>query len=235
LKVGDSGKRGVMMKILLVEDEENVADFIRRGLEEEGFVVDVSYDGKDGFVKATSGEYDLMILDIMLPGVDGIDLCKLIRMKEIITPILMLTAKDTVEDKVKGLDSGADDYLTKPFSFDELLARIRALIRRKSLSVEPLHCADLKLDPLKRKVSRAGKEIYLRPKEFALLEFLLRNKNMVMSRAEILKNVWGYDFDPSTNVVDVHINFLRDKIDREYEKKLIRTVRGAGYMIREDG
>ncbi len=223
------------MKILLVEDEENVADFIRRGLEEEGFVVDVSYDGKDGFVKATSGEYDLMILDIMLPGVDGIDLCKLIRMKEIITPILMLTAKDTVEDKVKGLDSGADDYLTKPFSFDELLARIRALIRRKSLSVEPLHCADLKLDPLKRKVSRAGKEIYLRPKEFALLEFLLRNKNMVMSRAEILKNVWGYDFDPSTNVVDVHINFLRDKIDREYEKKLIRTVRGAGYMIREDG
>jgi len=223
------------MKILLVEDEENVADFIRRGLEEEGFVVDVSYDGKDGFVKATSGEYDLMILDIMLPGVDGIDLCKLIRMKEIITPILMLTAKDTVEDKVKGLDSGADDYLTKPFSFDELLARIRALIRRKSLSVEPLHCADLKLDPLKRKVSRAGKEIYLRPKEFALLEFLLRNKNRVMSRAEILKNVWGYDFDPSTNVVDVHINFLRDKIDREYEKKLIRTVRGAGYMIREDG
>ncbi len=223
------------MKRLLVEDEENVADFIRRGLEEEGFVVDVSFDGKDGFVKATSGEYDLMILDIMLPGVDGIDLCKLIRMKEIITPILMLTAKDTVEDKVKGLDSGADDYLTKPFSFDELLARIRALIRRKSLSVEPLHCADLKLDPLKRKVSRAGKEIYLRPKEFALLEFLLRNKNKVMSRSEILRNVWGYDFDPATNVVDVHINFLRDKIDREYEKKLIRTVRGAGYMIREDG
>jgi DNA-binding response OmpR family regulator len=224
-----------MMKILLVEDEENVADFIRRGLEEEEFVVDVSHDGKDGFVKATSGEYDLMILDIMLPGVDGIDLCKLIRMKEIITPILMLTAKDTVEDKVKGLDSGADDYLTKPFSFDELLARIRALIRRKSLSVEPLHCADLKLDSLKRKVTRAGREIYLRPKEFALLEFLLRNKNKVMSRAEILKNVWGYDFDPATNVVDVHINFLRDKIDREYEKKLIRTVRGAGYMIREDG
>jgi len=223
------------MKILLVEDEENVADFIRRGLEEEGFVVDVSHDGKDGFVKATSGEYDLMILDIMLPGVDGIDLCKLIRMKEIITPILMLTAKDTVEDKVKGLDSGDDDYLTKPFSFDELLARIRALIRRKSLSVEPLHCADLKLDSLKRKVTRAGREIYLRPKEFALLEFLLRNKNKVMSRAEILKNVWGYDFDPATNVVDVHINFLRDKIDREYEKKLIRTVRGAGYMIREDG
>ncbi len=223
------------MKILLVEDEENVADFIRRGLEEEEFVVDVSHDGKDGFVKATSGEYDLMILDIMLPGVDGIDLCKLIRMKEIITPILMLTAKDTVEDKVKGLDSGADDYLTKPFSFDELLARIRALIRRKSLSVEPLHCADLKLDSLKRKVTRAGREIYLRPKEFALLEFLLRNKNKVMSRAEILKNVWGYDFDPATNVVDVHINFLRDKIDREYEKKLIRTVRGAGYMIREDG
>ncbi len=223
------------MKILLVEDEENVADFIRRGLEEEEFVVDVCHDGKEGFVKATSGEYDLMILDIMLPGVDGIDLCKLIRMKEIITPILMLTAKDTVEDKVKGLDSGADDYLTKPFSFDELLARIRALIRRKSLSVEPLHCADLKLDSLKRKVTRAGREIYLRPKEFALLEFLLRNKNKVMSRAEILKNVWGYDFDPATNVVDVHINFLRDKIDREYEKKLIRTVRGAGYMIREDG
>lgn len=222
------------MKILLVEDEENVADFIRRGLEEEEFVVDVSYDGKDGFLKATTDEYDLIILDVMLPGVDGVDLCKLIRMKEIITPILMLTAKDTIEDKVKGLDSGADDYLTKPFAFDELLARIRALIRRKSLSVEPLRCADLKLDPLKRKVSRAGKDIYLRPKEFGLLEFLMRNKNKVVSRSEILKNVWGYDFDPATNVVDVHINFLRDKIDRDYDKKLIKTVRGAGYMIRED-
>ncbi|RMG03060.1 MAG: DNA-binding response regulator [Nitrospirae bacterium] len=222
------------MKILLVEDEENVADFIRRGLEEEEFIVDVSYDGKDGFLKATTDEYDLIILDVMLPGVDGVDLCKLIRMKEIITPILMLTAKDTIEDKVRGLDSGADDYLTKPFAFDELLARIRALIRRKSLSVEPLKCADLKLDPLKRKVSRAGKDIYLRPKEFGLLEFLMRNKNKVVSRSEILKNVWGYDFDPATNVVDVHINFLRDKIDRDYDKKLIKTVRGSGYMIRED-
>ncbi len=222
------------MKILLVEDEENVASFIKKGLEEENHTVDVAVDGKEGFLKAASMEYDLLILDIMLPGVDGIDLCRLIRMKGIHTPVLMLTAKDTVEDKVRGLDSGADDYLTKPFSFEELLARIRALFRRRQFPVEPLRCGDLKIEPITRKVTRSGKEIYLRPKEFALLECLMKNKNKVLSRTQILRDVWGYNFDPTTNVVDVHINFLREKIDRGYPTKLIHTVRGSGYMIKED-
>ncbi len=222
------------MKILIVEDEENVATFLKKGLEEELFIVDAACDGKDGFMMATSNDYDLIMLDIMLPGIDGLDLCKLLRMKGINTPILMLTAKDAVEDKVRGLDSGADDYLTKPFSFDELLARIRALARRKHLSVEPYRCSDLKLDPLERKVTRGGKEIYLRPREFVLLEYLLKNKNRVLTRSQILRDLWGYQFDPTTNVVDVHINFLRDKVDRDFEKKLIKTVRGTGYMIRED-
>lgn len=222
------------MKILIVEDEENVATFLKKGLEEELFIVDAACDGKEGFMMATSNDYDLIMLDIMLPGIDGLDLCKLLRMKGINTPILMLTAKDAVEDKVRGLDSGADDYLTKPFSFEELLARIRALARRKHLSVEPYRCSDLNLYPLERKVTRGGKEIYLRPREFVLLEYLLKNKNRVLTRSQILRDLWGYQFDPTTNVVDVHINFLRDKVDRDFEKKLIKTVRGTGYMIRED-
>jgi heavy metal response regulator len=222
------------MKILVVEDEENVASFIKTGLEEEYYNVDIATNGKDGFLLATSNDYNLIILDVMLPEIDGLDLCRLIRMKGIHTPVLMLTARDTVEDKVKGLDSGADDYLTKPFSFEELLARIRALARRRQFPVEPLRCRDLKIDPVTRKVTRSDKEIYLRPKEFALLEYLLKNKNKVLTRTQILQNVWGYNFDPNTNVVDVHINFLRDKIDRDFSKKLIHTVRGIGYVIKEN-
>ncbi|GMT47237.1 MAG: DNA-binding response regulator [bacterium] len=222
------------MKILVVEDEENVASFIKTGLEEETHKVDVATNGKDGFLLATTTDYNLIILDVMLPEIDGLDLCRLIRMKGIHTPVLMLTARDTVEDKVKGLDSGADDYLTKPFSFEELLARIRALARRREFPVEPLRCGDLKIDPITRKVTRSDKEIYLRPKEFALLEYLLKNKNKVLTRTQILQNVWGYNFDPNTNVVDVHINFLRDKTDRDFLKKFIHTVRGIGYVIKED-
>jgi len=222
------------LKILVVEDEENVASFIKTGLEEESHSVDIATNGKDGFLLASAEDYNLIILDVMLPEIDGLDLCRLLRMKGIHTPVLMLTAKDTVEDKVRGLDSGADDYLTKPFSFEELLARLRALSRRRQFPVEPLRCADLKIDPMTRKVTRSDKEIYLRPKEFALLEYLLKNKNKALTRTQILQNVWGYNFDPNTNVVDVHINFLRDKIDRDFSKKLIHTVRGIGYVIRED-
>lgn len=222
------------MRILLVEDEKNVAAFIRKGLEEEFYAVDVAEDGTEGFLMATSNEYDLVILDIMLPGIDGIELCKRVRDKGLKAPILMLTAIDSVNSKVEGLESGADDYLTKPFAFSELLARIKALLRRTSDSVSELSLEDLRMDLLSRRVFREDKEVVLTPKEFSLLEYLLRNKGRVLSRTQIIENIWGYTFDPNSNVVDVHIKFLREKVDAGFGRKLIHTVRGAGYILKAD-
>jgi len=220
------------MRMLLVEDEKNVAAFIKKGLEEEFYAVDVAEDGAEGFLMATSNEYDLMILDIMLPGINGIELCKRLREKGLKAPILMLTAIDSVNSKVEGLESGADDYLTKPFAFSELLARIKALLRRTSDSVSELSLEDLRMDLLSRRVFREDKEVVLTPKEFSLLEYLLRNKGRVLSRTQIIENIWGYTFDPNSNVVDVHVKFLREKIDAGIDKKLIHTVRGAGYILK---
>lgn len=222
------------MLILLVEDEKNVASFIKKGLEEEFYTVDIAGTGPEGLSMVTSHSYDLLIVDIMLPGFSGVELCKRLREKGLKLPILLLTAIDSVESKVKGLESGADDYLTKPFAFSELLARIKALLRRASDSVSELSLNDLRIDLLARRVFRANKEIILTPKEFSLLEYLLRNKSKVLSRTEIIENVWGYDFDPTTNIVDVHIKFLREKVDAGFDKKLIHTVRGAGYVLKAE-
>ena len=224
------------MRVLLVEDEKNVSAFIKQGLEEDFYTVDVAEDGIDGYGMATNQTYDLIILDLMLPGMDGKEICKKLRDLGIKTPILMLTALNTIPDKVEGLESGADDYLTKPFSFSEMLARIRALMRRFADYTGDITLADLRVDLLSRRVFRGDREIVLTPKEFSLLEYLLRNKSRVVSRTQILENVWGYDFDPATNVVDVHIKFLREKIDKDSDQKLIHTARGVGYILKaEDG
>lgn len=223
------------MKILVVEDEKKVASFIKKGLEEEYYTVDVAHDGKEGLKLAFNEEYDLMIFDIMLPLRDGISLVKDIRSEKINIPILLLTAKDTVEDKVGGLDSGADDYLTKPFAFEELLARIRALLRRnegrKSLQ---LSAGDLVLDTQSHKISRSGVEITLTPKEYSILEYLLRNKNRVVSRTLLSEHVYDYHFDSDTNVIDVYINKLRNKIDKQFATPLLHTIRGVGYIIKDE-
>ncbi len=220
------------MRILLVEDEKNVAAFIKKGLEEEFYSVDIAEDGTEGLLMAKSNDYDLIILDIMLPGMDGIEICKKIREGDRRVPILMLTAVDSIESKVQGLESGADDYLTKPFAFSELLARIKALLRRVPDTVSELAIDDLRMELLSRRVYRGNREINLTPKEFSLLEYLLRNSGRVLSRTQIIENVWGYNFDPGSNVVDVHIKFLREKIDSDSERKLIHTVRGAGYILK---
>ena len=222
------------MKILLVEDEKKVASFIKKGLEEEYYTVDVVYDGKEGLKLALGEEYDLMIMDVMLPFKDGFTLVKEIRAEKNNTPILLLTAKDSVEHKVAGLDSGADDYLTKPFAFEELLARMRALLRRKddSKSVN-LSAADLVLDTQSHKVTRAGVEITLTPKEYSILEYLLRHKNHVVSRTLLSEHVYDYHFDSDTNVIDVYINKLRNKIDRQFDNPLLHTIRGVGYILKE--
>ncbi len=220
------------MRILLVEDEQNVAAFIRKGLEEEFYAVDMAEDGKEGLSLATSREYDLIILDLMLPEMGGIELCKRLRAAGLKTPILMITALDSVGKKVEGLESGADDYLTKPFAFSELLARIKALLRRIPDSINELGLGDLRVDLLSRRVYRGDKEIVLTQKGFAILEYLLRNKGRVLTRTQIIENVWGYNHDPHTNVVDVHIKFLREKIDTGYPKRIIHTVRGAGYVLK---
>jgi DNA-binding response OmpR family regulator len=222
------------MRLLLVEDEKNVASFIKRGLEEESYTVDVAKDGPAGFSMAISNVYTLAIIDIMLPGFNGIELCKRLREKGIKLPILLLTAIDSVESKVEGLESGADDYLTKPFAFSELLARVKALLRRSSDTAGELFIDDLRVDLMARRVFRGNREITLTPKEFSLLEYFLRNKGNVLSRTEIIENVWGYNFDPTTNIVDVHIKFLREKVDTGFHKKLIHTVRGAGYVLKEE-
>lgn len=221
------------MRILIIEDEEKVANFIKRGLKEEGYSVDVAYDGEEGHFQATSNEYDVIILDLILPKIDGISLCKKLRADKINIPVLMLTAKDSVKDKVIGLDSGANDYLTKPFSFEELLARMRALLRKtETLTATKLRVGDLVLDLLTHKVTRSGKEIILTNKEYSLLEYFMRNVGSIVTRTMISEHVWDVNFDTFTNVIDVYINYLRNKIDKGYKKKLIHTVRGRGYLIR---
>ncbi len=222
------------MRILLVEDEKNVAGFIKKGLTEEFYTVDVTDNGDEGLHMATSIEYDLIILDIMLPDMNGIDICRRIRNSHIKTPILMLTAVDAVESKVKGLDSGADDYLTKPFAFEEFLARVRALLRRPSLIGNLLNVADLTLDPVKHEVKRGGGTVQLTWKEVALLEYLMRNKGRILSRTKIFDHIWGDDLDTSSNIVDVYISYLRDKIDKGHTSKLIHTVRNVGYVLKEE-
>ena len=221
------------MRILVVEDEAKMAAFIKRGLEEEGSVVDISPDGEDGLFRAKTGTYDLVILDITLPLLDGIEVCRRLRQDRIATPVLLLTARDSVDMKVRGLDSGADDYLTKPFAFAELLARIRALRRRERNEVNlRLQIGDLLLDPLTRRVSRASLPIQLTSKEFALLECFMRHPDQVLSRTVLAEKVWDETFDAFTNVIDVYVNYLRNKIDRNFPVKLIHTVRGAGYVLR---
>ncbi len=221
------------MRILVIEDEKKVADFVRRGLKEEGYSVDVAYDGEEGHFQAATNDYDLIVLDVMMPKLDGISLCKKLRAQKILIPILMLTAKDSVKNKVTGLDSGADDYLVKPFAFEELLARIRVLLRKTGSAVTQLQAADLTLDLLTHKAGRAGKEIILTSKEYALLEYLVRNAGNIVTRTMISEHVWDIHFDTLTNVIDVYINYLRRKIDEGHKKKLIHTVRGRGYVLKE--
>ena len=221
------------MRILLVEDEKKMASFIERGLKEEGYAVDAAFDGEQGWEYATVNDYDLIILDWMLPKMNGLTLCAKIRQSERKIPILMLTARDSVEDKIKGLDQGADDYLTKPFAFDELLARLRALLRRpRELQEESvLKSGSLTMDLIARRVTVSSQEILLSQKEFALLEFLLRKKGEAVSRAQIAEHVWDLHFDPMSNTIDVYINFLRKKIAAGRHKSRIETVRGVGYRL----
>lgn len=223
------------MRILFVEDELRLSAIIKKGLTEEGFAVDTAYDGEEGKYLAESESYDLIILDIMLPKIDGLTICRYLRTKHIKTPILLLTAKSTVEDKVAGLDSGADDYLTKPFAFLELRSRIHALIRRSKHEPAPLlSIANLTLDPIKHTLVRAGKQIELTPKEFSVMELLLRHKGEVVTRTMIIEHVWDYNFDSMSNVVDVFIGSLRRKIDKGVKVKLISTIHGVGYKISEN-
>lgn len=224
------------MKILIVEDEHKIANLIKQGLEQERFVADVSYDGISGFDLASEEQYDLIILDRLLPGMDGLTICKNLRKQENHTPILMLTAKSQLEDKVEGLNSGADDYLTKPFAFEELLARIKALGRRPKKSLENLlEVGDLTLDTNSYEVKRGNVLLNLSAKEFALLEYLLRNKNKILTKEQIIGHVWNYDTNILPNTVEVFIGYLRNKIDKPFKNKksLIKTIRGFGYKIGE--
>ena len=222
------------MRILVVEDEKKVAAFIKRGLEQESYAVDVAYDGVEGQQYAESNDYDCIILDIMLPKKSGLEVLKELKEREIKAPVLLLTARDSVEDRVKGLNLGADDYLTKPFAFEELIARLRALMRRGTYGAPVLKFADLSLDPVTRKAKRGDREVELTVKEYALLEYLLRNPNRVLSRIMIAEHVWDQTFDSETNVVDVYINHLRSKLDRGFSRKLIHTVRGVGYVLKQE-
>ncbi len=221
------------MRILVIEDERKIAQFIKRGLKEEGYAVDVINDGEAGHFLATTNDYDVIILDLMLPQMDGISLCQKLRAEKIPASIIMLTAKDDLEDKIQGLDAGADDYLTKPFAFEELLARIRAALRKKDQSfTTKLQVADLVLDLLTHRVTRGNKEIVLTNKEYTLLEYLMRHTASIIPRAIISEHVWDISFDTDTNVIDVYINYLRRKIDSGYKKKLIHTIRGRGYTLK---
>ena len=223
------------MRILVVEDDRKIASFIAKGLQQDGFAVDLAHTGLDGFHLASSEEYDVAVVDIMLPLLSGLDLIQGLRKEGNLTPILILSARDAVDDRVRGLQMGGDDYLTKPFAFSELVARIQALIRRANAVAEPttLTLSDLTLDLIRRKAVRDGQTIELQPKEFSLLEYLVRNKGRVVSKTMIMEHVWGYDFDPQTNVVESRMSRLRDKVDRGFSSSLIRTVRGVGYVVEE--
>jgi DNA-binding response OmpR family regulator len=220
------------MRILLVEDDAKVASFIRKGLEEEQYQVDLAEDGETGLAQALAGDHDLLILDIMLPKRDGMSVLTEVRRRHLDTPVLMLTAKDEIDDRVAGLNAGCDDYLPKPFAFAELLARTRALLRRRAGEKSVmLRAGDLVLDPIAHRVTRAGRLIELTSREYSLLQYLLQHPDQVLTRTMIAEQVWGYDFDNFSNVVDVYVNYLRNKIDRGFEPKLIQTVRGVGYLL----
>ncbi len=222
------------MRVLVVEDEKKVAAFIKRGLEEEGYAVDIAHDGAEGALFASEASYDLLILDVMLPKKDGLTLVKELRQTGKHTPVLMLTARDTTDDILAGLDAGSDDYLTKPFAFAELSARVRALVRRSVMERgAELTFADLRMDPVSHQVWRGTREIDLTAKEYGLLELLMRNPNTVLSRTTIAEQVWEHAFDTFTNIIDVYVNYLRKKVDRGFDRKLIHTVRGQGYVLRE--
>ena len=222
------------MRVLVVEDDQKIASFVIKGLKQAGFAVDRAADGEDGLHLALTEPYDVAVIDIMLPKLDGLGLIEQLRRQKINIPAIILSAKRSVDDRVKGLQTGSDDYLTKPFAFSELLARVQALIRRASSVTEPtrLTAGEVSLDLLTREVIRAGKKIDLQPREFALLEYLVRHAGRVLSKTMIMEHVWGYDFDPQTNVVDVLVCRLRNKVDRDFEKKLIHTHRGVGYALK---
>ena len=222
------------MRLLVIEDEQKVANFIRQGLEEEGHAVDHAADGASGLQIALQDLHDVIVLDVMLPKLDGLSVLQQLRQANVATPVLLLTVRATIEDKVLGLDSGADDYLTKPFAFEEFVARVRALLRRRAETAPPiLQVADLALDPARRVVSRAGKKIDLTPREFTLLDYFMRNPDRVLTRTMIANRVWDYSFDTTTNVIDVYVNYLRRKIDSGHDSKLLHTVRGVGYVMKE--
>lgn len=224
------------MRALIVEDDAVIAEFVARGLREAGFAVDVAGDGETGFARARQQTYDVAIVDLMLPKLDGLAVIDQMRRKAIDTPVLILSARRSVDDRVKGLQSGGDDYLTKPFAFAELLARVQALVRRATRAPEPttLTVGDLTLDLLSRRVTRGETALDLQPREFTLLEYLMRNAGRVVSKTMIVSRVWEYRFDPQTNIVDVLVSRLREKIDRPFEKRLLHTVRGVGYVLRAD-
>ena len=224
----------IRMRILVVEDDKKIASLVVRGMEQAGFAVDHAEDGEDALHLALSEPYDAAIMDVMLPKLDGLTIIERMRQKKILTPVIVLSAKRSVDDRVRGLQTGGDDYLVKPFSFSELLARVHALIRRANHETEPtrLLMGELSLDLLSREVARAGKKIDLQRGEFSLLEYLMRNRGRVVSKTMIIEHVWGYNFDPQTNVVDVLVSRLRNKVDRDFESKLIHTHRGVGYALK---
>ncbi|MCK5415843.1 response regulator transcription factor [Candidatus Parcubacteria bacterium] len=222
------------MTILVVEDEIKISRFIKKGLEMEHYTVEIAYDGQDGYEMAELNSYDLIILDIMLPKMSGIEMCRKLRLAKVDTPVIMLTARDTIEDRVKGLDAGADDYLTKPFAFGELVARIRALLRReKTVKTTELQIDDLKLNPATHEVYRNNKEIQLSSKEYRLLDYMMRRPGYVCTRTMIGEHIWGYNFKDDSNVIDVYISYLRKKIDQGFRNKLIHTIRDVGYKIKD--
>jgi two-component system OmpR family response regulator len=224
------------MRVLVVEDEIKMAGLLRRGLAEEGLAVDVSGSGEDALIRAAATDYDAIVLDVMLPGISGFETCRRLREKGTWSPVLMLTARDSVEDRIAGLDGGADDYLTKPFSLGELSARLRALVRRQP-NERPtvLEVGDIELDPARRKVTRRGTEIDLSAKEFSLLETFMRSPGRVLTRFQLLEHAWDYSYEHRSNVVDVYVRYLREKLDRPFGVESIETVRGTGYRLREDG
>jgi len=224
------------MKLLVIEDDREAAAYIAKGLSESGYVVDCAADGREGLFMATSGSYDALVVDRMLPQMDGLALIAALRSADIRTPVLILSALGAVDDRVKGLRAGGDDYLTKPFAFAELLARLEALLRRGggNAATTKLRVGDLEMDLLARSVTRGGQDLELLPREFRLLEFLMRHAGQVVTRTMLLENVWDYHFDPQTNVIDVHISRLRQKIDKGFAKPLLHTVRGAGYLLRAE-